>query len=49
MKNFKNLLTLSFPATFCAGHNINLLSKSNISKTLRANIAFIECFIKSIR
>ena len=41
-----NILTLSLPVTRCAGHNTDLPSNSNISKTVRVNIAFT--FLKSI-
>ena len=45
---FNNLLTLSLPATSCAGHNTDLSSNRNISKTVKVNIVFIESVLKSI-
>ena len=38
--SFTEILTLSLPVARCAGHNTNLPSKSNISKTVRVNTAF---------
>ena len=42
-------LTLSLPVTLCAGHNTDLPLNSNISKSVRVNIAFTKIFLKSIR
>ena len=39
-------LTLSLLVTCCAGHNTGLPSNSNISKTVRVNIAFTTTFLK---
>ena len=39
-------LTLSLPATRCAGHNTDLPSNRNISKTVRITIAFTQKFFK---
>ena len=41
-------LTLLLPGTGCAGLNNNLPSNSNISKTVRVNIAFKKTFFKDI-
>ena len=41
--------TLSLPVTHCAGHNSDLPSNSNISKTVKVNIAFTEQFLKNIQ
>ena len=46
-KSFKNL-TLSLLVLCWAGHNTNLTSDSNISKTVRVNIAFDKTFFKKI-
>ena len=40
---------LSLPVSRWAGHNTDLPSDSNISKTLRVNIAFAEHFLKNIQ
>ena len=46
-KQFKiENLTLSLPATRCAGHNTDLPSNRNISKTVRITIAFTQKFFK---
>ena len=39
---FTGNLTLSLPVTCCAGHNIDLASNSNISKTVRVNTVFAK-------
>ena len=39
-------LTLSLPVTRCAGHNTDLPSNSNISKTVRVNIALVGTFAR---
>ena len=39
-------LTLSLPVPHLVGDNTNLLSNSNISKTVRVNIAFTRTFLK---
>ena len=39
-------LALSLLVIRCAGHNSNLASESNISKTVRVNIAFTRTFFK---
>ena len=46
-KSFKNL-TLSLLVLRWAGHNTDLPSDSNISKTVRVNIAFDRTFFKKI-
>ena len=39
-------LSLSLPMTRCASYNTDLASNSNISKTVRVNIAFTRNFLK---
>ena len=39
---FTGNLTLSLPVICCAGHNIDLDSNSNISKTVRVNTLFAK-------
>ena len=46
---FTKHLTISLPVPRWAGDNTVLLTNSNISKAVRINIAFTECFLKSIR
>ena len=41
-------LTLWRSVTRCAGHNIDLPSNSNISRTVRVNIVFNKQFLKSV-
>ena len=43
---FTETLTLLFPVPRCAGDNTDLHSNSNISKTIRVNIAFTTTFFK---
>ena len=41
-----DFLTLLLPVTRCAGYNTDLASNSNISKTVKMNIAFKKVFFK---
>ena len=41
---FTENLSLSLPATCCAGHDIELPSTSNTSKTVRKSMAFVKVF-----
>ena len=43
------ILTLSLPVPRNVGDDTDLTSDSNISKTVRVNIAFTECFLKNIQ
>ena len=43
---FTETITLSLPVPRCAGDDTNLPLESNISKTLRVNIAFRKAFFK---
>ena len=45
-QNGSKVLTLSLPVPRWAGHNTDLPSDSNISKTVRVNIAFAATFFK---
>ena len=40
-----NRLTLSLPVPHCAGDKTNLPSDSNISKTVRVNVAYTRTFL----
>ena len=43
------LITLSLPVPHWTGDNTDLPSDSNISRTVRVNIAFTERFLKNIQ
>ena len=43
-----SLLTFSFPVPRSTGANTNLASSSNISKTVRVNIAFVKVLLRVV-
>ena len=45
LMTFVPFLALLLPVTHCAGHNSDLPSNSNISKSVRANTVFIQRFL----